>query len=262
MVYGANGSWRWRNPLAALLGRTRAMRRGRSAPRSAASDREPDRTPFETKPSPVAYALYACTPGRSPTADHRTAFGFPDTPVAAGTDATGSLFDTTAATVDEARQRIHYHLRFGGRTHPYWLVHEGAGTYTSRGAEMDFRWGDEEQFQVLDAHLTRGEPYHVTVRDVVQLEEPGGRFDWSVSRTDIADGRSDAPAVSLIVVVWRIGRPGQDPAECRRGTPSVGGAASGPLVFPDDQTRSVRDQSIAETAVGLIDAGHGTHYAY
>lgn len=216
----------------------------------------------------MAYVVYVRVgdPGHTPRRDAGPSppdcptddFGFPHAPEVAGIDGDGAIFDTTAATVAADRETIHYHLRFGGRRRPYRLVHEGAGTYTSEDGTLAFRWGDSERFQQLDAVLDRDAPYLVSVRDVVQLEEPGGRFDWAVTRADFTDRSTDANAASLIYVVWRIGPPVEVPARCERGHPGVAtDHEAGPVrpAFPADQTPSVSGDTILETTRSLIAAG-------
>ena len=266
MANGTNltGWLRW--PLAALGIRGPSSGRRRTAPTSAAAA-QADLEPFESAPSPVAYALYA-DPARPPpgapdlppsaaSPDTPTGFGFPDRPAVAGTDADGTVFDTTAASLAADFETIHYRLQFGGRTQPYRLVHVGEGTYESRGGVMEFEWSDDERFQELDAFLVRGHPYRITVNDVVQLEAPGGRFDWSVSRADVVDVEADEPVVALLYVVWRVGPPGGPEDPDGRGRPGVAVTeADGPRApaFPPDLTPSVHGLTIDGTAERLTEA--------
>ena len=265
MANGTNltGWLRW--PLAALRDRGAASGRRRSRPTSAAAV-PAALEPIESAPSPVAYALYA-EPARPPSGaadlppsaaspDAPTGFCFPDRPAVAGTDADGTVFDTTAASLAADFETIHYRLQFGGRTQPYRLVHVGEGTYESRGGVMEFEWSDDERFQELDAFLDRDHPYRITVHDVVQLEAPGGRFDWSVSRADVIDLVADEPVVSLLYVVWRVGPPGGPVDPAGRGRPGVAiTEAQGPQApaFPADLTPSVHGLTIDGTAEHLIE---------
>lgn len=227
---------------------------------------------LELTPSRVAFTLFAGRPGlHAPdaaampadeeVADLERDFGFPFAPAAAGVDAGGRLFDTTASTVTEDADTIRYRLHFGGRTQPYSLVHDGAGTYRSSGAVMDFRWGDRERFQQLDTFLDRGGSYRVVVRDVVQLYEPAGPFDWSVTRADFADGATGAPVVSLLYVVWDEDGPENEPAADPRGDPGVPAEAPGgpqTPTFPADVTPTVGGAAIEQSARRLAEAGHWT----
>lgn len=243
--------------------------RARTSLETWAASRRPGRTashrPFEPSSHPVAYVLYVRAGDPTPDASRGAAaahpggqadrFGFPHAPAVAGIDEDGALFDTAAARFADDRETCHLTLRFGGRRRLYRLIHEGAGTYTSTDATMTFRWGDRERFQELDAVLDRGAAYRVSVRDVVQLEPPGGRFDWAVTRADFTERPTDDAAAALIYVVWRVRDPGPDRP---RGHP---GAASGPdggpvpPAFPADQTPTVGGDTLLDTVRSLIAAG-------
>lgn len=225
---------------------------------------------LEDTPSRVAYSLFAGRPGMfatggrplpepdNPVADPIRDFGFPYAPAATGVDTDGRLFDTTVSTVTPDANRIRYHLRFGGRSRPYSLVHRGGGTYRSEDGVLAFEWSDDERFQQLDAFLERGGAYRVVVRDVVQLYEPGGAFDWSVTRADFLDRSAGELAVSLVYLVWDEDGPENDPTAAPRGDPGVAsGEPTGPdaPTFPADLTPTVDGDGLEATAMALITAG-------
>ncbi len=219
---------------------------------------------LEDRPSALRYALFAGRdgmyagddrPGNGNVADPVDDFGFPFSPVVAGSDRAGAFFDTTAPTVTPDGGTIHYFLQFGGRRTPYVLRHEGVGTYTSRGAVASFEWTDEERFQL--PFLAVGRPYRAVVRDVVQLYEPGGPFDWSVTRTDFFDRRADAHAASLVYVVWDLDGPANDADDDRgdAGRPASDPAGPAAPNFPDDVSPTVHGTDIGGTVCALIEAG-------
>lgn len=231
----------------------------RSAPGGGQGSRK-----LEERPSALRYVLFAGRDGMyagdrasgdGTVADPVDDFGFPFSPVVAGSDPAGAFFDTTAPTVTPNDGTIHYFLQFGGRRTPYVLRHEGEGTYTSRGAVATFEWTDEERFQL--PYLTVGRPYRAVVRDVVQLYEPGGPFDWSATRTDFFDQRAGAHVVSLVYVVWDLDGPAND-VDLDRG--EAGRSVSDPAgpaapSFPDDASPTVHGTGIGATVCALIEAG-------
>ena len=270
----ADERWRWPGSLVVSgLRLWTAVTQGvRSALPAGQSGQQSRGRHLEETPSRVAFALFAGRPGLyvegdvppapdAPVADPAADFGFPFAPAAAGVDPGGELFDTTVSTVTPDDRTIRYHLRFGGRTHPYALVHEGDGTYRSRGGVMDFEWSDRERFQQLDAFLERGGAYRVVVRDVVQLYEPGGPFDWSVTRADFFDRATETLVVSLLYVVWDEDGPENDPDAAPRGEPGVAAEDDGGPVaptFPEDVTPTTDGAAIQETALSLIEGGAAT----
>lgn len=219
---------------------------------------------LEDRPSALRYVLFAGRDGMYATdgtgdgtvADPVDDFGFPFSPVVAGSDAGGAFFDTTAPTVSPDGGTIHYFLQFGGRRTPYALRHEGGGTYASRGAVATFEWTDAERFQL--PYLDVGRTYRANVRDVVQLYEPGGSFDWSVTRTDFVHRDDDAHAVSLLYVVWDLDGPANDALRDDRGDAGAPASEpSGPAIprFPDDATPTVDGARIEETVGSLLESG-------
>lgn len=239
---------------------------GTAAPAAARSDPNggPGARPLEDRPSALRYVLFAGRdglyapdgPGDGTVADPVDDFGFPFSPVVAGSDPGGAFFDTTAPTVTPNGETIGYFLQFGGRRTPYDLRHEGGGTYTSRDAVATFEWTDDERFQL--PYLVVGRSYRVEVRDVVQLYEPGGPFDWSVTRTDFVDRDDDAHAVSLLYVVWDLDGPANDAFRDDRGDAGSPAAdPAGPAIprFPDDATPTVDGAGIEGTVSSLLEAG-------
>lgn len=220
--------------------------------------------PLEDRPSALRYVLFAGRDGLYATDGHGDGavadpvddFGFPFSPVVAGSDPGGAFFDTTTPTVSPDGGTISYFLQFGGRRTPYVLRHEGGGTYTSRGAVATFEWSDDERFQL--PYLVVGRSYRAHVRDVVQLYEPGGAFDWSVTRTDFVDRDDDAHAVSLLYVVWDLDGPANDAFRDDRGDAGSPAAdPAGPAIpqFPADATPTVDGAGIEVTVSSLLEAG-------
>lgn len=220
--------------------------------------------PLEDRPSALRYVLFAGRdgmyavdpPGDGAVADPVDDFGVPFSPVVGGSDPSGAFFDTTVARVTPNGGTIHYVLQFGGRRTPYVLRHQGAGTYTSRGAVANFEWTDDERFRL--PYLTAGRPYRAVVRDVVQLYEPGGSFDWSVTRTDFFDRTESAHAVSLLYVVWDLDGPANDAPRTDRGDagrPATDPAGPAAPRFPGDVTPTVDGTGIEGTVSSLIEAG-------
>lgn len=107
----------------------------------------------------------------------------------------GNLFDTTSAEITPNGQVIHYQLQFGADSKPYVLKHGEDGQYTSKGSVINV----EGPAPTLG--VGPGE-YRATVRDVVQLYEKGGYFNWSVTRTDVFVRPDMEYSHSLLIIVW------------------------------------------------------------
>lgn len=225
------------------------------------------RRPLEPTPSTVDFVLYAGADGLyggdnpAPDADMVDPmgdFGFPALPAATGTDAGGEKFDSTEATVSADGETAWYALTFGGRRTPYRLRHQGAGTYHSQDAVVTFEWTADERFAL--PFFTVGEVYQAAVRDIVQLYEPGGAFDWSATRADFMHTATGDHVASVLTIVWD--RDGPENGVAReRGSPGRSMThAAGPSqpVFPAEVTPTVGGLTIREAVDYLVRSGIST----
>ena len=253
--------WRWRRrTFLKGLGASGAVAGiGAAAMTRADNGRSGAASALEASPSAVSFDHYASLAGQAGgdggDATPAEAYGFPTHPMAAGSDPSGQLFDTTVPTVSADGETITYVLRFGGEPTPYRLVHRGGGTYRAVDATVTFEWSERELFPL--PFLTVGETYRAEVREVVQLYAPGGAYDWSTTRTDLIDPATDRAVVSVLTVVWDDDGPDNAAAE-GRGSPGRGVAdPEGPVAptFPGSVTPTVDGLGIRETATRLLALG-------
>lgn len=259
----ADRDWRWRRRtfLKGVGASGVAVGVGAAAMSQTNLGRTAEPAPLEASPSAVSFDHYASLAGQTATGEEGSdatpaaAYGFPTHPLAAGSDPSGQLFDTTVPTVAGDGETITYLLRFGGDPTPYQLVHRGGGTYRAVDATVTFEWSERELFPL--PFLTVGETYRAEVREVVQLYAPGGAYDWSTTRTDLVDPSTDQPVVSVLTVVWDVDGP-DNGATLPRGSPGRGVAdPEGPLAptFPREVTPTADGLGIRETATWLLGLG-------